>query len=332
MLTAGRMIIAVPSLQKECGIMADTPVERPENTKDQRDDRESLAGYVVSLPERLVRATAASGGGLLLEAADHILPPPVRDAKIYQCLIARPLRITVEAVGGVSGRFPMQDISGQELIQRKVAGNFVEAFSVFTVGFSPLWFLAAASDVTGGTHVYLDAFVKELKKADVLPDNADISSVDGLLAVLGSAMGQAADAIDIPPTAIADMRDSVELLRENAELIPGPQRLAELFSQLNDAAREQKRSPLAVSTLVAAGALQAGIQLGSVHIVSFYTEALKTIRAEGVSQYLGHISQPYVDAATGHLNRGRRTHTRRVIRRVLDDVPTSGPDITTGRI
>ena len=306
--------------------MPDTPEQHPEIPKDQRDSRESLAGYVVSLPERLVRTTAASGGGLLLEAADHILPPPMRDAKIYQCLIARPLRITVEVVGGVSGRFPMQDISGQELIQRKVAGNFVEAFSVFTVGFSPLWFLAAASDVTGGTRVYLDAFVKELKNADVLPDSTDISSVDDLLAALDSAVGQAADAIDIPPTALSDMRDAAELLRENAELIPGPERLAELFSQLNAAAREQRRSPLAVSTLVAAGAIQAGIQLGSVHILSFYTEALNAIRAEGVSSYLGRISQPYVEAATGHLKRGRRTHTRRMVRRVLDDIPTSGPD------
>ena len=306
--------------------MPDSTEERPESPQDQWDSRESLAGYVVSLPERLVRTTAASGGGLLLEAADHILPPPVRDAKIYQCLIARPLRITVEAVGGVSGRFPMQDMSSQELIQRKVAGNFVEAFSVFTVGFSPLWFLAAASDVTGGTRVYLDAFVKELKKADILPDNTDVSSVDDLLAVLDKTIGQAADTIDIPPTAVSDMRDSVELLRENAGLIPGPQRLAELFSQLNDAAREQRRSPLAVSTLVAAGAIQAGLQLGSVHILSFYTEALSTIRAEGVSQYLGRISQPYVDAATSHLNRNRRTHTGRMVRRVLDNVPTSGPD------
>ena len=306
--------------------MPDTPEEPIETQKDRRDGRESLAGYVVSLPERLVRTTAAGGGGLLLEAADHILPPPVRDAKIYQCLIARPLRITVEAVGGVSGRFQMQDISGQELIQRKVAGNFVEAFSVFTVGFSPLWFLAVASDVTGGTRAYLDAFVKELKKADVLPDSADISSVDDLLAVLDRTVGQAADAIDIPPTAVSDMRDSVELLRENAGLIPGPQRLAELFSQLNEAAREQRRSPLAVSTLVAAGALQAGLQLGSVHILSFYTDALNSIRAEGVSSYLGRISQPYVDAATGHLRRGRRTHTQRMVRRALADVPTSGPD------
>ena len=296
------------------------------SSEEHPEARESLAGYVVSLPERLVRSTAAGGGGLLLETTDHVLPPPVRDAKIYQCLIARPLRITVEAVGGVSGRFPMQEMSGQELIQRKVAGNFVEAFSVFTVGFSPLWFLAVASDATNGTRVYLDAFVKELKKANVLPSSTDISSVDDLLTVLDRAVGQAADAVDIPPTAISDMRDSVALLRENAEMIPEPQRLAELFSQLNLAAREQKRSPLVVSTLVAAGALQAGMQLGTIHVLSFYTEALSSIRAEGVSSYLGRISRPYVDAAAGHLKRSRSSHTRRVIRKVLDDLPTSGPD------
>ena len=306
--------------------MPDASQEGLESAEDRQENGESLAGYVASLPERLVRTTAASGGGLLLEAADHILPPPVRDAKIYQCLIARPLRITVEAVGGVSGRFPMQDISGQELIQRKVAGNFVEAFSVFTVGFSPLWFLAAASDVTGGTRVYLDAFVGELKKSRVLPRNTDVSSVDDLLSALDRAVGQTADAVDIPPTAICDMRDSVEQMRENVGLIPGPHRLAELFSQLNEAAREQRRSPLAISTLVAAGALQAGMQLSSVHVLSFYTEALHSIRNEGVSSYLGRISQPYVEAATGHLRRGRRTHTRRAVRRVLEDIPTSGPD------
>ena len=291
-----------------------------------QEDRESLAGYVVSLPERLIRTTAAGGGGLLLEATDHILPPPVRGAKIYQCLIARPLRITIEAVGGVSERFPQEAISGQELIKRKVAGNIVEAVSVFTVGFSPLWFLAVASDVTGGTRIYLDAFVKELKRTDVLPDSTDVSSVDDLLSVLDRAVGQAADTIDIPPTAIADMRDSVVLLRENAESIPSPQRLAEVFTQLNEAAREQNRSLLVVSTLVAAGAIQAGAQLGSVHVLNFYTEALGAVRREGVSPYLARISQPYVDAASRHLDPASRAHTPRVIRRILDHLPSSAPD------
>ncbi len=302
----------------------------PRSSKEdvaRTEEGDSAAGYAVSIPERLVRSTAAGGGGLLLEAADHILPPPVREAKLYQCLIARPLRITVEAVGGVSDRFPARETTGQELIRRKVAGNVVEAVSVFTVGFSPLWFLAVASDITGGTRVYLDAFVQELKRADVLPESTDITSVDDLLAVLDSMAGLAADTIDIPPTAIAEMRDSANLLRENVELIPSPQRLADVFSQLTEAARQEERSLLVVSTLVAAGAIQAGARLGSAHIISHYTEALAAIRGEGVSQYLGRISQPYIDAAADHMNPSKPAHTPRLIRRILDKMPTSAPEV-----
>lgn len=299
----------------------------PEQDDGQGHDRRSMASYVVSLPERLVRATAASGGGLLLEAADHILPPVARDSKFYQCTIARPFRITVEFVGGVEGRFP-SEISAPELVKRKVAGNAVEFGCVFTIGFSPLWFLAAASDVTNGTRAYLDAFVAELKRVNVLPESTDVSTVDDLLALLDGASSQAADTIDIPPTAIADMRDAVELLREHAELVPGPERLADVFSQLNDAAREQKHSLLAVSTLVAAGAVGAGVQLGSSRIFSFYAEALRNIRAEGVSRYLGRISQPYVEAATRHVDPSSPAFTPALIQRILDNVPSSGPDTT----
>jgi hypothetical protein len=231
----------------------------------------------------------------------------------------------VEYVGGVEGRFP-SEMWAPELIKRKVAGNVVEAGCVFTVGFSPLWFLAAASDVTNGTRVYLDAFVKELKRAGVLPESTEVSTVSDLLTVMDGASSQAADAIDIPPAAIADMRDAVDLLRENAELIPGPQPLANVFTQLSEAATEQKHSLLAVSTLVAAGAVGTGVQLGSTHIFSFYADALKDIRNEGVSQYLAHISQPYVEAATRHLSPNSPALTPRLIRQVLDHVPTSGPD------
>ena len=301
----------------------------PENKPVARQEGGgSVAGYLVSLPERLLRATAAGGGGLLLEAADHILPPAARDSKLYQCTIARPFRITVEFVGGVEGRFPAE-MSAPELVKRKVAGNVVELGCVFTVGFSPLWFLAAASDVTNGTRLYLHAFVKELKRVNVLPDSTDVSTVNDLLAVLDGASSQAADAIDIPPAAIADMRDALDLLRENVELIPGPQRLADVFSQLNNAAREQQHSLLAVSTLVAAGAVGAGIQLGSDHFLSFYTDALNTIREEGVSQYLGRISQPYVEAATRHFDPATPAHTPRLIRRFFENLPASGPDINS---
>ena len=220
------------------------PTFGPDDTRiRERGSRRSLVSYVISLPERMVRTVAAGSGGLLLETADHILPPVARGSKFYQCTVARPFRITVEFVGGVEGRFP-SEMSAPELVKRKVAGNVVELGCVFTVGFSPLWFLAAASDVTNGTRVYLDTFVRELKRVDVLPESTDISTVNDLLTLLEGASSQAADAIDIPPVAIADMRDAVDLLREHAELIPEPQRLADVFAQLSEVAREQKHSIL----------------------------------------------------------------------------------------
>ena len=276
----------------------------------------AVAEYVASLPERLVRSAAAAGGGILLETTNLILPPPVRQhSKLYQATVARMIRITVEFVGGVTGRYPAERMDASELAVRKLGGNAVELASIVAVGFSPLWLLAAASDVTGGVRTYLDAFVRELKDTGALAESADVSSVDGLLVALESASGQAADTIDIPPLTIEHMRVSLGQFRQHAEAIPSPNDLAGLFKELTDVAREQDRSLLFMSSLVAAGAIHAGIQLGNTHLVSFYSDSLAAIRKEGVPAYLGRISQPYLAAATHHLHPSSKAHTPRLIRR-----------------
>ncbi len=275
-----------------------------------------VAEYVASLPERLVRSAAAAGGGMLLETSNLILPPPVRQhSKLYQATVARMIRITVEFVGGVTGRYPAERMDAGELAVRKLGGNAVEMASIVAVGFSPLWLLAAASDVAGGVRTYLDAFVRELRSTGALAESTDVSSVDDLLVLLENASSQAADTIDIPPLTIEHMRISLDQFRKNAELIPSPNDLAGLFKELTDVAREQDRSLLTISSLVAAGAIQAGIQLGNAHLVSFYSDSLAAIRKEGVSAYLGRISQPYLAAATDHFRPSSAAHTPKVIRR-----------------
>ena len=276
----------------------------------------AVAEYVASLPERLVRSAAATGGGILLETTNLILPPPVRQhSKLYQATVARMIRITVEFVGGVTGRYPAERMDAHELAVRKLGGNAVELASIVAVGFSPLWLLAAASDVTGGVRTYLDTFVRELKDTGALAESADVSSVDGLLVALESASGQAADTIDIPPLTIEHMRVSLDQFRRHAKAIPGPNDLAGLFKDLTEVAREQDRSLLFMSSLVAAGAIHAGIQLGNTHLVSFYSDSLAAIRKEGVPSYLGRISQPYFAAATHHLHPSSKAHTPRLVRR-----------------
>ena len=292
------------------------------NASQQKDsagleDYPGPVDYVVSLPERLVRTAAVAGGGLVLETSELVLPPPVRRSKIYQATIGRMVRITVEFVGGVTGRYAAETMAARDLATRKLAGNAVELASVLAVGFSPLWILAAASDITFGTRAYLDTFVKELKRTKVLAESAEISSVDDLLAVLENSSGLAADTIDIPPVSVNHMRASMNTLRQNVALIPAPRNLATIFAEMNNTAREQNRSLLTVSSLLAAGAIQSGLQLGNTHLFSFYVDALTTIRREGIPSYLTRISRPYITAATRHLNPDSSSHTQRLLRRLL---------------
>ncbi len=276
--------------------------------------------YVATLPERLVRTAAAGAGGLVYETSEVILPPPIRRSQLYQSTLGRMLRIVIEFVGGVADGEPADEMEAKDLAVRKLAGNAVEMASIFAVGWSPLWLLAAAADVTGGTRAYLDTFVTELKSSGVLAADADVSSVDDLLAALGGTSGQMADTIDIPPMALDEMRASLSAFRQNAQSLPDPRDMVQVFGEMNKAAAEQNRSLFTVSSLVAAGAIQAGIQLGNVHLFSFYRDSLATIRAEGAPAYVQRISQPYLEAAGRHLHPASGTHTQRLLGRFLGHV------------
>lgn len=294
---------------------------REPTVTDRLQERTLDAGqYVASLPERLVRTAAAGAGGLVHETSEAILPPPIRHSQLYQSTIGRMLRIVVEFVGGVTGEESAESLEVKDLAVRKLAGNAVEMASVVAVGWSPLWLLAAAADVTGGTRAYLDAFVQELKRTHVLAADADVSSVDDLLAALEGTSGQMADTIDIPPLALDEMRTSLGNFRQNAQSLPDPRDMTQIFGEMNRAASEQNRSLFTVSSLVAAGAIQAGIQLGNVHLFSFYRDSLSTIRTEGVPAYVQRISQPYLEAAANHLRPSSGTHTQRLLGRFVGHV------------
>src|ERR671916_2026940 len=128
--------------------------------------------YLASLPERTARAGAALAGGVVYEVCEVVLPLAVRRTRLYQALVGRLLRITIELVGGVEGVFPSQGMPARELLVRKTAGNAVELGSFLAVGWSPLWLLAGGSHLVGGTQAYLRALVTELREAGGLPAGA----------------------------------------------------------------------------------------------------------------------------------------------------------------
>ncbi|MDF3015339.1 MAG: hypothetical protein K0R44_564 [Thermomicrobiales bacterium] len=141
----------------------------PDKNPNGEPLRQRIPRYLVSLPERMTRAAIAIVGGAVYETSNIALPRALRESKLYQVTIDRLLRILIEGVGDVRDVYRDEVTPVQELAARKFTGNVLEVASIFAVGFSPLWVLAAASDVMGGSKAYLRALVEELEAAGHLP-------------------------------------------------------------------------------------------------------------------------------------------------------------------
>ena len=258
--------------------------------------------YIVSLPERVVRALAAGLGGALYQLTLLILPGWLRGSRFYQATIERLLRIVIELLGGVEGAFPPEEMSIRELALRKAAGNAVELVTFAAVGWSPVWLLAAAADVIGGSQVYLRALVEDLRREGVLSSEAQIQSVEALLAALEQTLGQAADTVDMPPLNVEDMRASWSALRDKAAHLPDADGLARLYGDLQNVARKERTSIYATSSLIARGALRTGLAMGNEHVFAYYRQALDDITDEGLPAYVSRVSRPYRRAVVRHLD------------------------------
>jgi hypothetical protein len=275
--------------------------------------RQRIPRYMISLPERTARAAIALVGGAVYETSNVALPRALRESKLYQVTIDRLLRILIEWVGDVRDVYQDEETPVRELAARKFTGNVLELASIFAVGFSPLWLLAAASDVMGGSKAYLRALVAELEAAGHLPRDTDVASYEDLLSRLETGSGVLADAIDVPPMSLQEARASFDALRRQASDLPPAEELATLFREMQAIARREGRSLTDVSAALALAGAKAGIEMGNVHIFDFYRDALGAIRDEGLLRYLRRVATPYLSRAGSHFNPEERTYTDRFL-------------------
>ncbi len=276
--------------------------------------------YILGLPERLVRSLAAAGGGVVHETAQLVLPRLVRRSRLYEATAKNLLRITVELVGGVerqaevvAGEFEQ---SPKKLAIRKAGGNVVELGSIFAFGFSPLWLLAAAADVTHGTRVYLDALVSELKSAGILAQELELASVDDLLAALEGASGTTARLIDIPPLEVESLKQSLADLRDDAKGLPTPPELAAVYQGLVAEADREKRSVLEVSVGMGIAFFNSARKVGRQHVLDPYTDDLRPVRDEGFATYAWRVAKPYGQAVGRHFDPRQPSLTERGLERL----------------
>jgi hypothetical protein len=291
-----------------------------------------LGRYVVSLPERIVRTAAAVVGGTVHETAQVLLPRLIRRSRLYEVSAKNLLRILVEGVGAVEGSSTAEPnaAGASELAVRKGAGNVVELGSILAFGFSPLWLLAAASDVTHGSRVYLRELVEELKAAGVVAEDADIGSVDELLGVLEGTSGRTARLIDLPPLEVEELKTSLEELRAGATELPSQDELARVSRGLRTQAARENRSVLEVSSGIGLAFLLSARNVSRTHLVAPYREDWQPLRNEGFGAYATRVGRPYARAVAGHLHPGQETYTERFLTRNEPGTELSFCDVIEG--
>jgi hypothetical protein len=260
---------------------------------------------------------AAGIGGTLHETFELTLPRIVRRSRLYEATAKNLLRVAIELVGGVEGSPTVDPAAGvRDLAKRKGAGNVVELGSIAAFGFSPLWLLAAASDVTRGSRVYLAALTQELRAAGVIAEDVDAGSVDELLGVLERTSGGAARLVDIPPLELRELRTSLAELRSNADSLPSAAELGALYAALRRTASAENRSLLEVSSGVGLAFLTSARKVSDRHVIVPYREDWKPVRNEGLAAYARRVGKPYRSAISRHLDSGKTSRTERLFERL----------------
>ncbi len=247
------------------------------------------------------------------------MPRFVRRSRLYEATAKNLLRVAIELVGGVEGS-PTKDpeVGAVEIAKRKGAGNVVELGSIAAFGFSPLWLLAAASDLTRGSRVYLKTLEQELKVAGVIAEDVDAGSVDELLGVLERTSGGTARLIDIPPLELKGMRASLAELRSQVHSLPSADELAGLYAALRRTAADENRSLLEVSYGVGLAFVSAAQKVSGEHIVAPYREDWKPVRDEGFAAYARRVGGPYRGAIARHSAAEHPSRTERLLEWVAE--------------
>lgn len=252
------------------------------------------SSYLLSLPERTVRAVTALAAGLLRESSEITLPPAFRRTRLYQSIVEQTLRFLIEKVGRVEGAYA----SGAELpgdfLVRRGAGNGIDVLSLAVFHVSPVWVLAAMADASGAGNRVLGEIARTLEAEGYLSGASGVRTLSDLLDALERGSGQLAETINMPPL------NRKALLEEWANLkktVSRPDAVEADWEALKQTAAAQKKPLMAVSTAVALNTIRVGKKMLADPLLDHYSQTLRDMNELGFAAYAERELKPYWKAA-----------------------------------
>lgn len=289
--------------------------------------------YGLSLPERFLRSGIGLTAGTVKEMAGVLIPQAFHSAKSYEIAIDKSLTFLTETIGGVASSGPTApvDEAGAH-IARKAVGNFVDLAGLATLHVSPMWVLAAVSDIAYGSKTYVYEVAKELKSQGVIDDTSTIHHMDDILEAIQRSSGTVASTFDTPPLSVEELRQTLQQTREQlrgadlAQLLPEAE-VRRMWIEMQTVANQEGVGLLEISSAmtmqlleevktVSSGALTSVRVAGGLlnrTVLDHYRNSLADIRERGFYEVLSETYRPYVEAVWHNFTRERETWTEQLL-------------------
>jgi hypothetical protein len=299
----------------------------------------STKGYLLSVPERFVRAVLGLGAGVTREVGEIALPEGIRHSQLYQNLVDTTLRYLIEQVGGVEGVYGAETTLPDNFLARRTAGNAVELLGIVAFRASPVWILAALADLCGLGRQLIPEMADALKAQGLLEKEAQFTGVDQLLDGLERTSSRLAATINTPPLDVAGLRAEWEGVREQARglqpaSLPSQDTIRRMWAELKTESARQNRSLFHTSSVMALSAAQrfpysvrwlsASARAGATRtgqvfagaLLDYYRQTLDEIRQVGYVAYARRQLRPYLRACIDQFSPKRRTLSERLFEKV----------------
>jgi hypothetical protein len=290
---------------------------------------------LLSLSERAIRALSAIAVGASTLLTETMFPEVLRGTTTYQVTIGMIQQYIIEQVAGMENEVTENLVEiGDDFVQRKMVGTALEAAGLLMMRFSPLWVFAIAGDAAGGTKVYLNRLVEQLKVNGVIAEETEVKELVGVLKAVQQASRQSASAVDMPPlsreelSALADdMKASYSrAFKQTADLMPQLDDLwerMELLISRENISMERLGGLMTVEAASwshkSAGIVQAvgqtGAELFDEKILESYRKTLAAASKQGVNTYVSDHMKPFLQTARSHFDSDRTTWIERKLRR-----------------
>jgi hypothetical protein len=310
----------------------------------------TVKAYLLSVPERVVRATLGLGAGVAYEVGEVALPEGVRQSQLYQNLVDTTLRFLIEQVGGAEHLTTAAGPQFDNFLARRTAGNAVEMLGIVAFRASPVWVLSALADLCGMGRHLIPEMADALKAQGLLENDTQFTSVDQVLDGLERTSSRLATTINTPPLDVAGLRKEWQEIREEARglqpgSLPSLETISNLWGQLKAESARQERSIFETSSMMAvstaraipegvrwlsASTLVGATRTGEIFagaLLDHYRQTLGEIREVGYVAFAGRQLGPYVRAAVGQFSPERRTLTQRLLERLQSsrgELPSGG--------